>query len=79
MSKVGTHGVYWSSAPDMQLVKEETKELFKATRYNLNSNYENSRSVSTLLNVNNWENFKDTGEKAKSCIESPTIEMWVDS
>lgn len=64
---------------EMQTVTDETKTLFMATGYTLNSSKNNSKCVSTLLNTNNWENFKDTENKALSAIGSPTIEMWMES
>ena len=79
MTTDGTYRAWWASAPSMQEVTENTKTLFMATRYNLNSSNDNSKCVSTLLNTANWKNFKDTGNKAVNAIGSPTIEMWMES
>ena len=62
---------------EMQLVPDETLELFKATEYKLKSKNQNSICVSTLLNSENWQGYLDTNnEKAKEAIGGPTIEMW---
>ena len=79
MTISGTYKTWWSNVPDMQTVTSETKKLFMATKYNLNSNNDNSKCISTLLNTNNWNKFKDTENKAIDAIGSPTIEMWTDS
>ncbi len=47
--------------------------------YELQSKNNNSRCVSTLLNSNNWSNYKDSGNKAEYAIGSPTVEMWMAS
>ena len=39
----------------------------------------NSKCVSTLLNANNWENYKDSNGMAEYAIGGPTVEMWVAS
>ena len=74
----GTYGMYfWRT--NKETVTDETKNLFMATGYDANSEYENTMCASTLLNTNNWENFKDNGNKAKNAIGSPTLEMWFES
>lgn len=74
-----TYVALWNSAPNMQTVSSETLRLFKATGYSLDNNNDNSKCISTLLNTNNWERFKDKENKAKSAIGSPTVEMWMES
>ena len=56
---------------------QETSQntLFKATLYTLNSSYNSSKCVSTLLNTNNWTSFIDS-TKADYAIGGPTVEMW---
>ena len=75
--------VYWGgSAPEYQELDPTVLTLFKATGYSLNSSYENSKCVSTLLNTNNWKKYLDNEEgnfKAQYAIGSPTIEMWIES
>ena len=83
MSTGGTYRAWWElNKPVMQTVTDETKTLFMATGYTLNSSKNNSKCVSTFLNTNNWNKFLDnengTG-KAKAAIATPTIEMWVKS
>ena len=82
MTTARTYRAWWTSAPAMQTVTDETKTLFMATGYTLDSGENNSKCVSTLLNTNNWNGFLDnenrTG-KAKEAIGGATIEMWMDS
>lgn len=89
MKKIGTkYNVNWSSAPsNLQTNKDKdgndidsiVKTRFMATGYTLNSSNANSRCVSTLLNANNWESYKDNGNMAEYAIGGSTIEMWMDS
>ena len=78
MTKSG-YNAYWSSAPSFQTVDSEVLTRFKATEYTLQSGIDNSKCVSTLLNSNNWNSYKDSGNKAEKAIGSPTVEMWMDS
>ena len=79
---ISNYSVYWASAPTFtENIDTTILERFKATEYNINDyKYRlNSRCISKLLNVNNWSNYKDVGDKAENAIGSPTIEMWIDS
>ena len=75
--------VYWTgnSGPEFQTLDSNVLTRFKATEYDLNmSNVcPGSKCVSTLLNPNNWSNYKDSEDKAEYAIGGPTIEMWIDS
>ena len=66
-----------------ELQKSENNSIvesrFKATGYKLNENHTNSLCVSTLLNADNWKNYKDSEGKAEYAIGGSTIEMWMDS
>ena len=75
------YSVYWNSnsVPSFQAVDKEVLTRFKAMEYELQSKNNNSRCVSTLLNSNNWSNYKDSGNKAEYAIGSPTVEMWMAS
>ena len=69
---------YWAgTGGSVPTSLQETSQntLFKATLYTLNSNYINSRCVSTLLNTNNWTSFVDS-RRADYAIGSLTLEMW---
>lgn len=91
MTKIGTkHRVYWTRVKlpaDLQISKDENgkdidstvKTRFMATNYTLNNNNNNSKSVSTLLNVDNWKDYKDNGNMAEYAIGGSAIEMWVAS
>ena len=69
----------WNSVPDFQTVDKEVLTRFKATEYKLQSEINNSKCVSILLNVDNWSSYKDSENKAENVIGSPTVEMWMDS
>ncbi len=81
MTKIGTkYRAKWSSAPSgLQTVEDTVKTRFMATGYTLNSSYESSKCVSTLLNASNWESYKDNNEMAEYAVGGSTIEMWMDS
>ena len=81
MTKVGTkYRANWSSAPSsLQTVEDIVKTRFMATGYTLNSSYENSKCVSTMLNAGNWETYKDNNGMAEYAIGGSTIEMWIAS
>ena len=82
MSTDGTYRAWWENTPTMQTVTADTKTLFMATGYNLNSSKVSSKCASTLLNTNNWKRFLDDEngtEKAKASIGGATIEMWMKS
>ena len=81
MTKVGTkYRANWSSAPSsLQTVEDIVKTRFMATGYTLNSSYENSKCVSTMLNAGNWESYKDNNGMAEYAIGGSTIEMWIAS
>ena len=78
------YNVYWArnSVPVFQKIDSTILARFKATEYALQSDIDNSRCTSTLLNTNNWKKYLDnengTG-KAENAIGGPTIEMWMDS
>ena len=76
-----SYSAYWASnsVPAFQTVDSTTLTRFKATEYTLQSEINNSKCVSTLLNENNWSSYKDSGSKAEKAIGSPTVEMWMDS
>lgn len=74
---------YWQTIPTSQISSIQSTpynilNIFKATGYNLNANYGNSKCVSTMLNHNNWTDFVNT-DYADYAIGGPTIEMWVAS
>ena len=74
------YNVCWETAPtSLQTVEDAVKTRFMATGYTLNSNYESSICVSTLLNASNWESYKDNNGMAEYAIGGSTIEMWMDS
>ena len=75
MSTKFKYNAYWENVPDMQIVSSDVKNLYLTTGYELNSNKDSSKSVSTLLNTSNWENYMDNSGMAMSAIGSPTIEM----
>ena len=79
MSTKFKYNAYWENVPDMQIVSSDVKNLYLTTGYELNSNKDSSKSVSTLLNTSNWENYMDNSGMAMSAIGSPTIEMWMRS
>ena len=81
MTKVGTkYRANWSSAPSsLQTVEDIVKTRFMATGYTLNSSYENSKCVSTMLNAGNWESYKDNNGMAEYATGGSTIEMWIAS
>lgn len=76
---------WWPSVPVMQPVLGDIMVLFKATKYGLDSNYDNSKCVSTLLNTENWNALISSNLKTKAGAEnvksigSPTVEMWMES
>ena len=75
--------VYWSnSLPAFsEDIEDNILTRFMAKGYNINEHKENPNSkwVSTLLNTNNWEKYKDSNNKAEYAIGGPTIEMWFES
>lgn len=79
------YSAYWATGkvPAFQTVNSATLTRFKATEYALQSEIDNSKCVSTLLNDNNWTSYLDEEvngkRKAEKAIGSPTIEMWMDS
>ena len=73
------YNVYWNPVPSFQTVDSEVLTRFKATEYTLQSGIDNSKCVSTLLNSNNWNSYKDSGNKAEYVIGGSTVEMWMDS
>ena len=81
MTKQGSkYIVNWSSEPSsLQTVEDTVKTRFMATGYTLNSSYESSKCVSTLLNASNWESYKDNGNMAEYAVGGSTIEMWMAS
>ena len=76
--KISGYCAYWYSEPSYQTVDDEVLTRFKAKEYSLSRN-RSSKCVSTLLNANNWNSYKDSGNKAEYAIGSPTVEMWMDS
>ena len=67
-----------STKPAFQSNWATNKTLFKTIKYNLNSSYNSSKCVSTLLNTDNWTNFVNNNF-ADLAIGAPTVEMWVES
>ena len=82
MTKSG-YNAYWSSNQVLQTIDSKVLTRFKATGYTLQSGYESSKRVSTLLNANNWTSYLDKelneSRKAEYAIGSPTVEMWMES
>ena len=72
------YNMSWYSVPSFQTIDSIILTRFKATEYELQS-VANSKCISTLLNVDNWSDYKDSDNKAESVIGGPTIEMWEDS
>ena len=71
---------HWNP-PSYQNIEETIKERFKSTIYDLSSNQANTNTkcISTLLNANNWEKYKDTSGKAEYAIGGASLEMWIES
>ena len=82
MTKSG-YNAYWSSKQVLQTIDSKVLTRFKATGYTLQSGYDSSKRVSTLLNANNWTSYLDKelneSRKAEYAIGSPTVEMWMES
>ena len=83
MKTAGNLRMYWNPSPKMQSVSNDILTLFKFTKYGL-YNYGNSRCVSTLLNIENWDTLISSSLKTKAganvkAIGSPTVEMWMES
>ena len=75
---------YWDEIPDFQTVDSEVLERFKTTGFRINEyqDKDNSKCVSTLLNIDNWKKYLDKEDgtgKAEYAIGGSTIEMWIDS
>ncbi len=73
---------YWDEIPDFQTVDSEVLERFKTTGFRINEYQDNSKCVSTLLNIDNWKKYLDKEDgtgKAEYAIGGSTIEMWIDS
>ena len=80
ITKTGTnYGSKWNSVPDFQETNNTVMQRFMSTKYTLDSNNVNSKCASTLLNANNWRNYKDSDGKADYAIGGATIEMWLAS
>ena len=72
----GTYRVYWPSTPTYQTILETVREKFM---YDYTGSNNNNRSVSRLLNTDNWkDNFVTSQLQAKGglAIGGPTINMW---
>lgn len=70
--------ILWTTAPNIEAKWNINANLFKANTYKLNSNYENSKCASVLLNTENWVSMVNS-IYADLAIGSPTIEMWCNS
>ena len=73
--------VYWNfnNMPGFQTIDDSLKTRFKINDKTLDEKFYCSKCVSTLLNSNNWETYKDNNGKAEYAIGGSTIEMWIDS
>ena len=76
--------VYWESndLPEFQRdIEDNVLIRFKSKGYDINKNKinPNAKCIASLLNVDNWEKYKDNYGKAEYAIGGATIEMWIDS
>lgn len=62
---------------EMKELQGNSQERFMLGNYELDSNRENSKAVSTLLNTENWKKF--VNEYADYAIGGPTLQMWIAS
>ena len=80
MTKTGTnYSCRWDTVPDLQSTDNTVLNRFMETKYTPDNSQANSKCVSTLLNANNWENYKDSNGMAEYAIGGSTIEMWIAS
>ncbi len=73
----GDYNVYWNTVPTFQSNWSTNANLF-IQPFQLRSNYDNSKVVSTLLNTNNWGSFVNTNY-ADLAIGGPTVRMFASS
>ena len=69
--------VYWKNIPQYNETTDSVKTRYKMS-WNKNKTNENIKSVSQLLNTNNWKSLVNTNY-AIDAIGAPTLEMWVNS
>ena len=72
--------VYWDNsyiAREMKELQGNIEERFMLGEYKLESNKDNSKVVSTILNTANWSNY--INEYSDYAIGSPTLNMWISS
>ena len=70
-----TYARYWNSVPS-QIQTMEKNDLLMTNMYPLTKNTVNVKCVSVMLNINNWDNFKDKEGFAEFAIGGPTLQMW---
>ena len=70
---------YWKELPEFQNIDIDVLQRFKSTDYQLQSEQDNSKYVSSLLNQNNWEKYKDSNGKAEYAVGGCPIELWIES
>ena len=69
--------VYWKNIPQYNEITDFVKTRYKMS-CNKSKTNPNIKSVSQLLNTNNWKNLVNTNY-AIDAIGAPTVEMWVES
>ena len=69
--------VYWKNIPQYNEITDFVKTRYKMS-WNKSKTNPNIKSVSQLLNTNNWKNLVNTNY-AIDAIGAPTVEMWVES
>ena len=69
--------VYWKNIPQYNEITDFVKTRYKMG-WNKSKTNPNIKSVSQLLNTNNWKNLVNTNY-AIDAIGAPTVEMWVES
>ena len=80
MTANGDYSLYWDIAPSTLSAVSRQDSIFGITEssYKLNSEYENSKCVSMLLDTAHWDKFVDTSV-ADFAIGGPTVEMFAKS
>ena len=69
--------VYWKNIPQYKEITDFVKTRYKMS-WNKSKTNPNIKSVSQLLNTNNWKSLVNTNY-AIDAIGAPTVEMWVES
>ena len=69
--------VYWKNIPQYNEITDFVKTRYKMS-WNKSKTNPNIKSVSQLLDTNNWKNLVNTNY-AIDAIGAPTVEMWVES